>query len=81
MHHTYGPYKAYEIDPSLKKYNIVKPLRKLTRIMYGPLHKRSVAHPFLLAAFHSKSIGEQQLSARAPLLEPFSINLPPPLDC
>ena len=26
---------------------------------YGPLHNRSVAHPFLLAAFHSKSIGEQ----------------------
>ena len=26
---------------------------------YGPLHNRSVAHPFLLAAFHSKFIGEQ----------------------
>ena len=26
---------------------------------YGPLHKRSVAHPFLLAAFLSKFIGEQ----------------------
>ena len=26
---------------------------------YGPLPNRSVAHPFLLAAFHSKSIGEQ----------------------
>ena len=26
---------------------------------YGPLHDRSVAHPFLLAAFHSKFIGEQ----------------------
>ena len=25
---------------------------------YGPLHNRSVAHPFLLAAFHSKFIGE-----------------------
>ena len=25
----------------------------------GPLPNRSVAHPFLLAAFHSKSIGEQ----------------------
>ena len=26
---------------------------------YGPLHNRSVAHPFLLAAFHSEFIGEQ----------------------
>ena len=26
---------------------------------YGPLHNRSVAHPFLLAALHSKFIGEQ----------------------
>eukprot|EP01045_Picozoa_sp_COSAG04_P031510 COSAG04_NODE_5856_length_1471_cov_1.219388_2_plen_71_part_00 len=26
---------------------------------YGPLHNRSVAHPFLLAAFRSKFIGEQ----------------------
>ena len=26
--------------------------------MCGPLHNRSVAHPFLLAAFHSKFIGE-----------------------
>ena len=26
---------------------------------YEPLHNRSVAHPFLLAAFHSKFIGEQ----------------------
>ena len=26
---------------------------------YGPLHNRFVAHPFLLAAFHSKFIGEQ----------------------
>ena len=26
---------------------------------YGPLHSRSVAHPFLLAAFYSKFIGEQ----------------------
>jgi len=26
---------------------------------YGPLHNRSVKHPFLLAAFHSKFIGEQ----------------------
>ena len=26
---------------------------------YGPLHNRSVAHPFLLAAFHSKFTGEQ----------------------
>ena len=26
---------------------------------YGPLYNRSVAHPFLLAAFHSKFIGEQ----------------------
>ena len=25
---------------------------------YGPLHNRSVAHPFLLAAFHSKFIGD-----------------------
>ena len=28
-------------------------------VSYGPLHNRSVAHPFLLAAFHSKFIGEQ----------------------
>ena len=28
-------------------------------VWYGPLHNRSVAHPFLLAAFHSKFIGEQ----------------------
>ena len=28
-------------------------------VEYGPLHNRSVAHPFLLAAFHSKFIGEQ----------------------
>ena len=27
--------------------------------VYGPLHNRSVAHPFLLAAFHSEFIGEQ----------------------
>ena len=26
---------------------------------YGPLPNSSVAHPFLLAAFHSKFIGEQ----------------------
>ena len=26
--------------------------------VYGPLHKGSVAHPFLLAAFHSKFIGD-----------------------
>ena len=29
------------------------------QVTYGPLHNRSVAHPFLLAAFHSKFIGEQ----------------------
>ena len=29
------------------------------RILYDPLHNRSVAHPFLLAAFHSNFIGEQ----------------------
>ena len=28
-------------------------------VEYGPLHNGSVAHPFLLAAFHSKFIGEQ----------------------
>ena len=27
-------------------------------VTYGPQHNRSVAHPFLLAAFHSKVIGD-----------------------
>ena len=42
---------------------------------YGPLHNRSVAHPFLLAAFHSKFIGEQKHSASFPFLGPLSMNL------
>ena len=28
-------------------------------VSYGPLHNRSVAHRFLLAAFHSEFTGEQ----------------------
>ena len=32
---------------------------RIKRTTYGPLHNRSVAHPFLLAAFRSKFIGEQ----------------------
>ena len=44
---------------------------------YDPLHNtsRSFTHLFLLAAFHSKSIGVLQLSASVPLLEPLSVNL------
>ena len=35
------------------------PVDLMQSYQYGPLHNRSVAHPFLLAAFHSKFIGEQ----------------------
>ena len=34
------------------------PVDLMQSYQYGPLHNRSVAHPFLLAAFHSKFIGE-----------------------
>ena len=37
----------------------VGPCQTTFKTKYGPLHNRSVAHPFLLAAFHSKLIGEQ----------------------
>jgi len=42
---------------------------------YGPLHNRSVAHTFLLAAFHSKFTGVQLQYASVPLLEPLSMSL------
>ena len=42
---------------------------------YDPLHNRSFTHLFLLAAFHSKSMGVLQLSASVPLLESLSMNL------
>ena len=48
------PYRDLNPDP----YH-GKPQNLTNLTMYGPLHNRSVAHPFLLAAFHSKSIGEQ----------------------
>ena len=38
-------------------------------VEYGPLHNRSVAHPFLLAAFHSKFTGVQVQPASVPLVE------------
>ena len=38
---------------------LVKWMRYVYEDWYEPLHNRSVAHPFLLAAFHSKFIGEQ----------------------
>ena len=42
---------------------------------YDPLHNRSFTHVFLLAAFHSESIGVPQLSASVPLLESLSMKL------
>ena len=42
---------------------------------YRPLHNRSVAHTFLLAAFHSKFTGVQLQSASVPVLEPLSMSL------
>ena len=32
--------------------------RRVVLSQYGPLHTKSFAHPFVLAAFHSKFIGE-----------------------
>ena len=45
------------------KLAFIGPLANATQDMlsapqYDPLHNRSVAHPFLLAAFHSKFIGD-----------------------
>ena len=50
-------------------------LQTLATDTYGPLRNRSVAHPFLLAAFHSRFIGEQYLSASLPFFVPFSMNV------
>ena len=48
------PYRDLNPDP----YH-GKPQNLTNLTMYGPSHNSSVAHPFLLAAFHSEFIGEQ----------------------
>ena len=58
-----GDYTTHHVTKAVQAW-ITKQITALPAaktFAYGPLHNRSVAHPFLLAAFHSKFIGEQFL--------------------
>ena len=54
-----GEPRAVLLDFGLAKTLTEQERIAFAKLVYGPLHNRSVAHPFLLAASHSKFIGEQ----------------------
>ena len=51
-----GEPRAVLLDFGLAKTLTEQERIAFAKLVYGPLHNRSVAHPFLLAAFHSKFI-------------------------